>query len=172
MEKNLENPKHGFCSEQIKLCLTWAVFQNSVRIKRNISFSEDVFLRFVVPASFQIILIAMPNFTYSYWMLMKRYFRYDLVDQFVMNNPILWWESLCNHICCNFSLLSVYLNEKRDQRGGSILVISDCNFKLQTCVVKRMWSYCNFTQFQWLIYNLRFLFIRLIWSSSAAFACG
>jgi len=64
-------------------------FPNSVHIKRNITFSEDVFLRFVVVAIFQIISVVIPNSTCSYWMLMEKYFKYDLVDQFVVNNPIL-----------------------------------------------------------------------------------
>jgi len=51
-------------------------------------------------------------------MLMERYFRHDLADQFDMNNPILLWESFCNHRYCNFSLFSVYLNENKDQRRG------------------------------------------------------
>ncbi len=117
MEKNLENLKHGFCSARTELVLPLVVSPNLVRIKINRRLSKDVFLRFIVAVSFQIISVAIPNSTCSCWMLMERYFRYDLADQFVVNNPILLWESFCNHICCNFSLLSVYLNENRDQRG-------------------------------------------------------
>ena len=69
MEKNMENPKHGFCPKWTKLVLQRAVFSNSVRIKRNGRFFEDIFLRFAIAISFQIISVAMPNLTCSCWMI-------------------------------------------------------------------------------------------------------
>ena len=52
---------------------------------------------------------------------MERYLRYDLYNKFVVNNPILLWGSFCNHLCCNFSLLYVYLNEKKKNYGRRIM---------------------------------------------------
>ena len=60
--------------------------------------------------------------------LMERYFRYDLADQLVVKNPILLWESFCNHLCWNFSLLSVYLNEK--QRSKKKIIIYENNYEI------------------------------------------
>ena len=54
---------------------------------------------------------------------MERYFEYDLANKFFVNNPILLWESFCNHFYCNFSLLSMYLNEKQRSKKDMIYMI-------------------------------------------------
>ena len=86
MKENLENLKHGFCLERTKLVLWQVVFQNLFSIKRNGRFLEDDFLRFVVAAIFEILLVAIPISTCSFWMLMEISFRYDFADQFLFYN--------------------------------------------------------------------------------------